>query len=75
MDDQSKWQFEDTGRDTWMWIVSHPDGTKAESAEEFRTLGECTANAMQHGYVVWKSDDERRRNTKLGVPVPDPLKR
>ena len=63
----------DTGRETWKWTVTHPDGTQSESAEEFATLVACTADAAQHGYVVWKSEDERRRELKLGVM--DALKR
>jgi hypothetical protein len=47
--------------------VTNPDGTQSESAEEFPTLGACTADAAEHGYVVWKSEDERRRDAKLGV--------
>jgi hypothetical protein len=38
-----------------------PDGTISESAEEFATLVGCTSDAAQHGYVPWKSEDERRR--------------
>jgi hypothetical protein len=67
VDKRSQWQFVDTGRQTWKWKVSHPDGSQSESAEEFATLMACTADAAQHGYVVWKSEDERRRASQLGV--------
>jgi hypothetical protein len=73
MDKRSHWEFFDTGRRTWKWKVTQADGTESESAEEFATLLECTAHAAQHGYVVWKSEDERRRNLKLSVI--DALKR
>jgi hypothetical protein len=64
---RSKWQFVVTGRGTWTWTVTSPDGKRSESAEEFATLAACTSNAAQHGYVAWKSEDERRRELQLGV--------
>ena len=67
MDKRSQWQFVDTGRRTWKWQVTEPDGTQSESAEEFPTLVACTSNAKLHGYVAWKSEDERRRESQLGV--------
>jgi hypothetical protein len=67
MNKRNQWRFLDTGRHTWKWQVTDPDGTKSESDEEFPTLGACTSNAAQHGYVVWKSEDERRRESQLGV--------
>ncbi|HYH40834.1 MAG TPA: hypothetical protein VD867_02530 [Burkholderiales bacterium] len=51
----------------WKWIVTSSDGSRAQSAEEFARLGDCTSNAAEHGYVVWKSEDERRHELKLGV--------
>lgn len=38
-----------------------PQGDEAGSARSFRTLSECTADAVRNGYVAWKSDSERRR--------------
>lgn len=46
----------------WVWRVLHPDGTEASAERSFPTLQECTADATQHGYVVWKAEEERRRN-------------
>ena len=73
MDKRSHWQFIDTGRRTWKWKVTRPDGTASESAEDFPTLMACTSDAAQHGYVAWKSEEERRRELQLGVM--DALKR
>ena len=39
----------------------NPDDTEAASERNFATLKECTADASVNGYVVWKSEDERRR--------------
>jgi phospholipase C len=64
---RSKWQFVVTGRRTWTWTVTSPDGKRSESVEEFETLAACTSNAAQHGYVAWKTEDERRRELQLGV--------
>jgi hypothetical protein len=72
MDKPSQWEFFGTGCGTCKWKVTHTDGTESES-EEFATLLECTADAAQHSHVVWKSEDERRRDLKLGVI--DALKR
>ena len=67
IEQRTHWRFIDTGRGTWKWKAMRPDGTDAESNEEFSTLGACTADAAAHGYVVWKSEDERRRALQLGV--------
>jgi hypothetical protein len=58
---RTQWNFfmaEDGG---WGWKVVRPDGTELTSQRNFPTLKECTADASQNGYVVWKSDEERRR--------------
>jgi hypothetical protein len=67
VDKRRQWQFVVTERRTWKWMVTSPDGTQSESAEEFATLAACTSNAAQHGYVAWKSEEERRRELQLGV--------
>lgn len=67
MDKRNQWQFLVTDRQTWQWVVTSADGTRSESAEEFTTLAACTANAAQHGYVAWRSEDERRRESQLAV--------
>ena len=72
MDRRNQWQFVPTERGKWKWVKTSPDGTRSES-EEFATLAACTSNAAEHGYVPWKSEDERRRELKLGVI--DALKR
>ena len=51
---------------SWIWRVSDAHGVE-ESKVSFSTLKECTADAMLHGYVVWKSENERRRDLELGV--------
>jgi hypothetical protein len=72
MDRRNQWQFVVTERGKWKWVKTSPDGKQSES-EELATLAACTADAAYHGYVAWKSEDERRRESKLGVM--DPLKR
>ena len=67
VDKRRQWQFVVTERLAWKWIVTSPDGTTSESAEEFATLAACTSDAAQHGYVVWKPEEERRRELQLGV--------
>ena len=72
MDQRNKWQFVPTERGKWKWVKTSPDGMQSES-EELANLAACTADAAYHGYVAWKSEDERRRELQLGVM--DPLKR
>jgi hypothetical protein len=57
---RKQWNFliEDDG---WAWRVVHADGTEERSERAFKTLKECTDDAAKHGYVVWKSESERRR--------------
>jgi hypothetical protein len=62
MERRRKWSFFIVGDGGWVWRVLHPDGTEASSERAFPTLQECTADATQHGYVVWKPEEERRRN-------------
>lgn len=61
-----KWSFHDSPGGGWVWEVEHPDGSR-ECSVPFATLGECTADARAHGYVVWKSEEERRRELRLKV--------
>ena len=37
-----------------------PEGEEKTSDRTFRTLKECTEDAMNNGYVVWQSESERR---------------
>ena len=67
MDNRNQWQFVATEAGNWKWIITSPDGTQSESAGEFARLADCTSNAAEHGYVAWKSEDERRHELKLGV--------
>lgn len=60
------WSFVMNDDGSWIWRVSDPHGID-ESKVTFATLKECTSDAMLHGYVVWKSEDERRRDLELGV--------
>ena len=75
MEHRSTWSFQTTPLG-WTWEVAHPDGTRASSAQPFKTLKECADDATARGYVAWKAEDERRRDQKLGVvealkPSPD----
>jgi hypothetical protein len=47
--------------DGWVWRLVNTDSTEQRSERPFKTLKECTEDAMQHGYVAWKSESERRR--------------
>ena len=38
-----------------------PEGEEKVSERTFKTLKECTEDATRNGYVVWRSDTERRR--------------
>ena len=60
------WSFVVTDDGSWMWRVSDAGGVE-ESKVTFATLKECTSDAMANGYVVWKSEDERRRDLALNV--------
>ena len=60
------WSFLLTEDGAWKWRVSDIRGIE-ESKVTFATLKECTSDAMLNGYVVWKSEDERRRDLELGV--------
>ena len=46
----------------WIWRLMNADGTE-QTSRAFKTLKECTEDAAKHGYVVWKSEAERRRDS------------
>ena len=58
---RKQWNFMMTD-DGWIWRLIQPDGTE-QTSRAFKTLKECTEDAAEHGYVVWKPEAERRRNT------------
>ena len=58
---RSDWTFRLVEGRSWIWQVSHSDGTKESSKETFLTRKECVANATRHGYVAWIPEAERRR--------------
>jgi hypothetical protein len=58
---RNQWSFPIGEDGSWTWRVVDPEGEEKVSERTFRTLKECTEDAAQHGYVVWRSDDERRR--------------
>ena len=60
------WSFTVSDDGAWMWRVADAHGVE-ESKTTFATLKDCTSDAMLNGYVVWKSEDERRRDLELGV--------
>lgn len=66
MDNRRNWSFVHTDTGSWVWQVAKADGSE-ETSQDFATLKECTADAMLHGYVAWKSEEERRRDLELGV--------
>lgn len=66
MERRRNWSFLVREDESWMWRVTDSGGTQ-ESQGSFATLKECTADATRHGYVAWKSEDERRRDLALGV--------
>ena len=57
---RQQWNFL-LDNDTWLWRVVNTDGSEAASQSGFKTLKECTEDATRNGYVVWKSEEERRR--------------
>lgn len=49
---------------SWLWRVVNADDTEAASERSFATLKECTEDATRNGYVAWKSEEERRRESR-----------
>ena len=72
MDQRSQWRF-DMADDGWYWTVERADGSKSASAQRWPTLKQCADDAAANGYVVWKPEEERRRDQIL--QVTDALKR
>jgi hypothetical protein len=56
-----QWNFVLGEDGAWLWRVVNSDGSEAVSDRSFATLKECTEDAARNGYVVWKSEQERRR--------------
>lgn len=60
MERRTQWNFL-MADDGWRWKAVHPNDSVTASAQAFKTLKECTTDATQHGYVVWRTEEERRR--------------
>jgi len=58
---RKQWSFPIGEDGSWTWRVVDPEGDEHVSDRTFKTLKECTEDAVAHGYVAWKSEDERRR--------------
>jgi hypothetical protein len=56
-----RWKFLIGADGTWRWQVTNADGSESASQRSFNTLKDCTADATDHGYVVWKPEEDRRR--------------
>jgi hypothetical protein len=59
---RKQWSFAIRDDGSWAWKVVNPDGSEADSERTFKTLKECTEDAARNGYVVWKTEEERRRH-------------
>jgi hypothetical protein len=57
---RKQWSFPIAEDGSWSWQVVNPDGDEQASDRTFKTLKECTEDAARHGYVVWRSEEERR---------------
>jgi len=58
---RKQWNFLMADGGGWQWRAVSPDGAEATSDRIFATLKECTEDAARNGYVVWKTEEERRR--------------
>ena len=58
---RKQWSFPIGEDGSWTWRMVDPEGEEKVSDRTFRTLKECTEDASRNGYVVWQSDNERRR--------------
>jgi hypothetical protein len=58
---RKQWSFPLAEDGSWSWRVISPEGEQQTSERTFKTLKECTEDAARNGYVVWRSEDERRR--------------
>ena len=61
MERRKQWSFPIGEDGSWTWRFVDPDGEEQASGRTFKTLKECTEDALKNGYVVWQSDNERRR--------------
>ena len=60
LDRRRQWSFSLRDRDgSWSWHVANHEGVETASSESFKSLDECIADAMRHGYVIYE-DKERR---------------
>ncbi|MDB5902712.1 MAG: hypothetical protein JWM26_1590 [Betaproteobacteria bacterium] len=57
---RKQWSFPIGEDGSWSWRMVDPDGEEQASDRTFRTLKECTEDAMKNGYVAWQSESERR---------------
>jgi hypothetical protein len=57
---RKQWSFPIGEDGSWSWRMVDPDGEEQSSDRTFRTLKECTEDAMKNGYVAWQSESERR---------------
>ena len=58
---RSDWTFKVGEGRSWVWQVSHTDGSTQSSEGTFLTRKECVADATHHGYIAWIPEAERRR--------------
>jgi hypothetical protein len=58
---RKQWSFPIGEDGSWTWRMADPDGDEKVSERTFKTLKECTEDAAKNGYVVWRSDTERRQ--------------
>jgi hypothetical protein len=56
---RKRWNFFIGDDGSWLWRVLDPDECEAFSERSFRSLKDCIADAKQHGYVVWRSEERR----------------
>ena len=63
MERRVQWNFQMTADGSWAWQVRKPEGDLESSHTTFATLADCTADARARGYVMWNSEEERRRET------------
>lgn len=66
MDNRRNWNFTLSDDGSWIWQASMADGSQ-ETSGGFPTLKACIADATEHGYVAWKTEEERRRDMTLEV--------
>jgi hypothetical protein len=57
---RKQWSFPIGEDGSWSWHMVDPEAEEKTSSRTFRTLKECTEDAMNNGYVVWQSESERR---------------